>query len=60
MKVKILVGQAAREYDGIAAIGISHLRQDLVLVPDGTVGKQKPIEIPPGEWDRIEVERAPE
>jgi hypothetical protein len=47
-----------REFLDIAAIGIGHRRQDLVLVPAAAVKvppEAKPIEIAPDEWETLVI-----
>lgn len=53
MKVHVGTSEGLQEYANISAIGIGHLRKDLVLVPEDG----KPIEIKPDEWSRLLIEK---
>ncbi len=55
MTVVVHNGPILREYDNVTALGIGHIRQDLVLVS----GDVAPIKIGPDHWTRIEVHREP-
>lgn len=55
MRVVVYRQRAAQRYDRISAVGIGHLRKDLILVPDGEGAK--PIEIKPEDWTRLTINR---
>ena len=55
MRVVVYRERAAKPYDHISAVGIGHLRKDLVLVPEGE--RTKPIEIKPEDWTRLTINR---
>jgi hypothetical protein len=53
MEVTVWNGSERTPYVDISAVGIGHIRQDLVLVPRSA----EPIEIGPDRWTRLLVDR---
>jgi hypothetical protein len=54
MRVIVIQPDGTRtHYDGVTALGVGHLKQDLVIVQ----GDARPIELSRDEWADLEVER---
>ena len=59
MTATVRRGTASRTYAGVTAVGIRHLKQDLVLVIV-SAGKDVVTEIAPSEWSSVTIKRTRE
>jgi len=59
MTATVRRGTASKTYAGVKAVGIGHLRHDLVLVIS-SCGKDVPLEIPPETWSSVTIKRTRE
>ena len=58
MIVLVFLGDEMERVEDVAAIGVGHIKQDLVIVPRDADGKPgKPIEVEPARWDRLVINR---